>query len=218
MLGLFGGIIGVFLVAFITYVTIRMLVKAKKLQMKRLPAMNPQIHKEKDLQHSLSYAAIATHAIGNPQAGFLVKAATTLSTVGACGGYLIFVVGLLLPMIQRLQNDDDDGGFFGSLDEKSAMMYLIPILIPLTWIRSFKGLAYVSVKFIVIRKWKSFFFYFFLLFLFFFFFFIKAFGNIVFIGSVAAVLYDGFSRFGAPSPQDFNIDDGGYLRYAYSLI
>jgi hypothetical protein len=127
----------VFVVAVITYLTISMLVRAKKLQMKRLPATMGL--KKEDLQQSLSYASIASYAIGTPNAGLVVKTATTLSTVGACGGYLIFVVGLLLPMIQRTFDN------VAEFDEKTVTMYLLPVLIPLTWIRSFRGLACISV-------------------------------------------------------------------------
>jgi len=73
-----------------------MLVATKKRLLRRLSMLPGE---QKGLQRSLSYAAIASHALGTPVAGTVVKCATTLSSLGACGGYLTFVTGLLLPMV-----------------------------------------------------------------------------------------------------------------------
>ena len=199
--GLLGGILGVFAVAGITYVTISMLVAAKRCQLRRLSMMHSDpssaARAAQELQQSLSYASITAHAFGNPRAGLLVKAATTLSSLGACAGYLTFVCGLLAPLIRRLegeQNDEyqsqssdsprNDWPLFAlaRMDQQSLMTCLLPVLIPLTWVRSFKDLACTSTI-----------------------------GNVIFILAVLAVLHDGLQRFGPPALSDF-ASEGGVLR------
>ena len=96
--GILGGILGVFAVAAVTYATIRMLIATKKSQLRRLSTLPGQ--SEGALQRSLSYAAIVSNAFGDPRARVIVKGATTFSSLGACGGYLTFVLGLMLPMVR----------------------------------------------------------------------------------------------------------------------
>ena len=88
--GLLGGTLGVFAVAILTYLTISMLVVAKRCQQRRLSMLHADATKAaktaEALQQSLSYASITTLAFGTPHAGLLVKAATTLSSLGACAG------------------------------------------------------------------------------------------------------------------------------------
>ena len=224
--GLLGGALGVFAVAAITYVTILMLVVAKRHQQRRLSMVHARsvgggeagkaaaARAAEALQQSLSYASITTLAFGTPNAGLLVKSATTLSSLGACAGYLTFVCGLLAPLIRRLQkhsdggggggggggDDYDDGGGGGltsggegrggegaatalsalaAMDERQLLTCLLPLLVPLTWVRSFRSLACTSTV-----------------------------GNVIFILAVAAVLQDGLSRFGLPTAADF-ADQGG---------
>jgi amino acid permease len=97
--GVLGGALGVCVVAGVTFATISMLVATKRRLLRRL-SMHAEGDKQESLQRSLSYASIASHALGTPVAGSVVKAATTFSSLGACGGYLTFVTGLLLPMVR----------------------------------------------------------------------------------------------------------------------
>jgi len=71
--GAFEGVIGVCIVASITYATINMLVATKKRLLRRLSALPGQ---EEGPWRSLGYAAVATHALGTPLAGTVVKCAT----------------------------------------------------------------------------------------------------------------------------------------------
>jgi len=85
--GLMGGLLGTFAVCALTYVTISLLIAAKRLQKQRLfLAARASGTKGKELQGSLSYATIASEAFGSSRIGLLVKCATTCSTLGACGG------------------------------------------------------------------------------------------------------------------------------------
>ena len=68
------------------------------------------------------------------------------------------------------------------MDQQSLMTCLLPVLIPLTWVRSFKDLACTSTI-----------------------------GNVIFILAVLAVLHDGLQRFGPPALSDF-ASEGGVLR------
>lgn len=128
-----------------------------------------------------------------------------LTFVGAVAGYLTFVCGLLTPLIrrlERLQGDDDDYtgddddsvgttkvpttataqtflSVLAGMDEQALLMCLLPVLVPLTWVRSFRDLACTSTV-----------------------------GNVVFVLAVGAVLQDGLSRFGLPTAADFAAQGG----------
>ena len=95
--GLIGGTAGVVVVGFMTWLTISMLVRSKRMQQRRLlflsrmrrdsfrslssgPVVGGAADDEADdearseaLQQSLTYAAIASHAFGTPNAGRVVK-------------------------------------------------------------------------------------------------------------------------------------------------
>jgi hypothetical protein len=84
--GLLGGLLGTFAVCALTYLTITLLIAAKRLQQRRLATLRARSSGKLDLQRFLSYANIASQAFGSPKAGLVVKCATTCSTLGACGG------------------------------------------------------------------------------------------------------------------------------------
>ena len=69
--GLLGGTLGVFAVAILTYLTISMLVVAKRCQQRRLSMLHADATKAaktaEALQQSLSYASITTLAFGTPR-------------------------------------------------------------------------------------------------------------------------------------------------------
>mmetsp|Transcript_77129 Transcript_77129/g.221657 ORF Transcript_77129/g.221657 Transcript_77129/m.221657 type:complete len:553 (+) Transcript_77129:346-2004(+) len=186
-------------VALLTYVTIRMLVAVKRAQLSHLSMLavsSSYRHRrepgsyadaeyeaaESRLQHSLNYATIATHAFHTDKAGRLVMSATTFSSLGACGGYLAFVVGLLAPILRRTSTEhtDSTNPFFmgldwlAHLDDAHLLAFLLPVIIPLTWVRSFGSLAFFSMM-----------------------------GNVIFVTAVTAVLVDGWMRFGLPTAADF---------------
>jgi hypothetical protein len=186
--GMLGGTLGIVGVALATYLTVSMLVRAKRLQQRRLAGVGGA----DELQHTLSYAAVAAHALGSPCTSVVVQAATALSAVGGCAGFLTFAAGLLLPMVRRaaasaatrsatdLAGDTAANAAAGAagavsvasavmaggrtsvaaaaaaaaaavaeraaaLDDRAFLLWLLPCIVLLAWVRSFRGLGLLSV-------------------------------------------------------------------------
>ena len=192
--GLAGGVVGVLVVAAVTHMTIMMLVVSKRKQVQRIVAaannsssINSGVEDgttvstadHAAVSSDLSYAVVTSLAFGTDKAGLLVKLATTMSSIGACAGYLAFISGLLAPSLHQLGIMDPDSlAFLSQLRIQTLLIPILVVIIPLTWIRSFKELAWFSTV-----------------------------GNLIFLVAVALVLSDGISRFGLPTAADF-VDHG----------
>ena len=102
----------------------------------------------------------------------------------------------------------------GGVDQRGLLMAILPLLIPLTWVRSFSGLAAISVReqqevtapelfssrpdlrLVAFPLLPCFYH-------------LKAFGNVVFMAAGSIVLLDGLRRFGLPTFEDFDEEAGG---------
>jgi len=185
--GVFGGVFGILGVAGLTYITIAMLVGAKRMQQRRLSMLASDSDRAaKRLHRNLTYATIAANAFGCEEAGLMVMTLTTLSSIGACAGYITFIVGITLPLVHAVGQTmagtsgtpssmvADFGSWLSALNSEVLTWLLVwGCLIPFSLVRSFRGLASTTT-------W----------------------GNVVLVAAVAAVLYDGGERFGFESPSE----------------
>jgi len=139
----------------------------------------------RQLHRNLTYANIASHAFGRDEAGLVVMTLTTLSSIGACAGYITFIVGITLPILHAvglsLEKSSSPGGLTADIgsflaglgSEAVTWLFVWGCLVPFSLIRSFRGLASTTT-------W----------------------GNVVLVAAVAAVLYDGGKRFGFEPVED----------------
>jgi hypothetical protein len=86
-----------------------------------------------------------------------VQTCTCISVLGACGGILTFLVGLIRPTVewsaQVLRTWLGEGA--RNFSNSTLLLVLLPFIIPLTWIRSFKSLAFASVRLILLSSLVS---------------------------------------------------------------
>mmetsp|Transcript_21129 Transcript_21129/g.36323 ORF Transcript_21129/g.36323 Transcript_21129/m.36323 type:complete len:541 (+) Transcript_21129:93-1715(+) len=115
--GILAGIIGVFLVAAVTYCCTSFLLQARDV------LLDTGLYDDKEL----SFASIASISLG-PKFSWLVKIATTCSCLLACSAYVAFIAGIL-------------SDFFGISYRVVACCILGPIFVLLSWIRTWKHVA-----------------------------------------------------------------------------
>lgn len=104
------------IIGFLSYETMRILVASKQTVVK-------------DYGRSLDYAGIVALVLGE-RWEIVIKAATTISCLGACTGYLIFMSTLgaeLLP-----------------IEPSMLVLYAFPIVVLLSWVRNYQSMAVMT--------------------------------------------------------------------------
>lgn len=117
--GLFGGMIGILVLAILSCYTIRMLIQCKR-----------ELVGKSD--RYVTYVDIAREVYGRVVA-WTLYAAIVITSIGACSAYLVFC-GNMLESVSR-----------GKLESMYWVFILAGPLILFTWIRSFRYLAFTSI-------------------------------------------------------------------------